>query len=148
VQRDAATVFFADIPEKGGSLMDLKSYFENSKGTGILSTADSDGNVDCAVYARPHFMDDGTIAFIMRDRLSHKNLQSNPKAAYMFIEQGEGYKGKRLFLTKVKEESDSERISQLQRRSYPEDHNLNAEGRFLVYFTIEKELPLVGSGGK
>lgn len=128
--------------------MDLKSYFENTKGTGILSTADSDGNVDCAIYARPHIMEDGSLAVIMRDRLSHKNLQSNPKAAYMFIEAGPGYKGKRLFLTKLKEEQDSELIDTLKRRSYPEEHDLNAESRFLVYFQVDKELPLVGSGGK
>ena len=67
--------------------MDLKAYFENTKGTGIISTADAEGNVDCAVYARPHIMEDGSLAFIMRDRLSHKNLQSNPKAANMFIEE-------------------------------------------------------------
>ncbi|MDZ7832610.1 MAG: pyridoxamine 5'-phosphate oxidase family protein [Desulfobacterales bacterium] len=128
--------------------MDLKSYFENTKGTGIISTADKDGNVDCAIYARPHVMDDGSIAMIMRDRLSHKNLQSNPKAAYMFIEDGPGYKGKRLFLTKTKEDEDRELIESLKRRSYPEDHPPNEEARFLVYFQVDKELPLVGSGGK
>ena len=126
--------------------MDLKAYFENTKGTGIISTADAEGNVDCAVYARPHIMEDGSLAFIMRDRLSHKNLQSNPKAAYMFIEEGPGYKGKRLFLTKIKEEENSEQIESLQRRSYPEEHQLNAEARFLVYFRVDKELPLVGAG--
>lgn len=126
--------------------MDLKSYFENNRGTGIISTADSEGNVDCAVYARPHVMEDGTIAMIMRDRLSHKNLQSNPKAAYMFIEKGPGYKGKRLFLTKVKEERDSELIDSLKRRTYSDDDAPGKEGKFLVYFTVEKELPLIGAG--
>ncbi len=128
--------------------MDLKSYFENKKGTGILSTADAEGNVDCAVYARPHVMEDESIAFIMRDRLSRKNLQSNPKAAYMFIEDGTGYKGKRLFLKKIKEEENSERIAALQRRSYPKETDLNAEARFLVYFQVDKELPLIGGGEK
>ena len=37
-------------------------------------------------------MEDGTIAFIMNDRLSQShNLQSNPKAAYLFREGEEGY---------------------------------------------------------
>ncbi len=126
--------------------MDLKSYFEQTNGTGILSTADSSGNVDCAVYARPHVMEDGTIAFIMRDRLSRKYLQSNPRAAYMFIEQGPGYKGKRLYLTMLKEEKDSELIESLRRRSSGEEHMLNQESRFLVYFRVDKELPLIGAG--
>ena len=51
--------------------MTLKEYFETNKGLGILSTADSQGKVDAAVYSRPHFMEDGTIALVMRDRLSH-----------------------------------------------------------------------------
>ncbi|MFO7839050.1 MAG: pyridoxamine 5'-phosphate oxidase family protein [Desulfosalsimonadaceae bacterium] len=128
--------------------MELQSYFRNTRGTGILSTADREGNVDCAVYARPHVMEDGTLAFIMRARLSHKNLQSNPRAAFMFIEEGPGYKGKRLFLRKTREEENSELIGRLQRRSHPEEQKLNEEAKFLVYFELEKELPLVGSGEK
>ena len=81
--------------------MDLRDYFENTQGTGILATADSGGKVDLAIYARPHFVGDDTAAFIMRDRLSHKNLQSNPQAAYMFIDKGPGYQGKRMYLQKV-----------------------------------------------
>ena len=60
--------------------MNLKTYFEETKGMGVLSTADGEGRVNAAVYARPHVMDDGSLAFVMRDRLSHNNLQSNPRA--------------------------------------------------------------------
>jgi hypothetical protein len=123
--------------------MDLNTYFEETQGTGVLSTADNDGKVDAAIYARPHFMEDGTIAMIMRDRLTHHNLESNPHACYMYIEKGPGYKGKRLFLTKVREEQDSELIQSLKRRQYIRETD---ESRFLVYFTIDKELPLVGAG--
>ena len=123
--------------------MALKEYFEDTSGTGILATADSDGKVDTAIYARPHFMDDGTIALIMRDRLSHHNLQSNSHACYMFIEKGPGYKGKRFFLTKVREEQDSELLQSLRRRQYIDEKD---EAKFLVFFNITKELPLVGGG--
>jgi len=123
--------------------MELKEYFENSEGNGILSTADGNGKVDAAIYSRPHIMDDGTIALIMRDRLTHLNLQSNPQACYLFIEKGPGYKGKRLFLTKVREEQDSELLQSLQRRQYINEKD---EAKFLVFFKIDKELPLVGSG--
>ncbi len=125
--------------------MELKDYFENTKGTGVLATADSDGNVDVAVYARPHIMEDGTLAVIMRDRLSHANLTSNPKAAYMFIESGPGYKGKRFFLKKVREEQDTELLYSLRRRTYGDDKS-GEEAMFLVFFEIEKELPLIGAG--
>ena len=84
--------------------MELSEYFEKTNGHGVLATADSSGNVDVAIYARPHFMDDDTIAFIMANRLTHANLQSNPHAAYLFIESGTGYRGKRLFLIKIQEQ--------------------------------------------
>jgi hypothetical protein len=123
--------------------MKLKEYFENTAGNGILATADGNGQVDAAIYSRPHCMDDGTIALIMRDRLSHHNLQSNPHACYMFIEKGPGYKGKRFFLSKVREEQDTELLQSLRRRQYIDEKD---EARFLVFFKIDKELPLVGAG--
>ena len=122
--------------------MELKEYFENTKGTGIMATADGNGKVDTAIYARPHFMDDGSIALIMRDRLTHHNLESNSHACYMFIEKGPGYKGKRLFLTKLREEKDSELLESLRRRQYIDKGD---ESKFLVFFKIDKELPLVGA---
>jgi hypothetical protein len=125
--------------------MDLKTYFEKTSGLGILSTADYSGQVDAAVYSRPHFMDDGTVAFIMRDRLTHNNLQSNPHAAYLFKETGEGYAGKRLFLTKVGEEKETERLYKLRRRSYPSDKE-RRESKYLVFFSVDKTLPLIGPG--
>ena len=123
--------------------MDLKEYFENTKGLGVLATADADGKVDAAVYARPHFMEDGSIAMIMRDRLTHHNLQSNPHAVYLFHEDGPGYKGKRLFITKVREEQDTELLESLRRRQYLDEKD---ESKFLVFFKLDKELPLVGAG--
>jgi hypothetical protein len=123
--------------------MELKEYFENTEGRGILATADGEGKVDAAIYARPHILDDGTIALIMRDRLTHHNLQSNSHACYMFIEKGPGYKGKRLYLAKVREEQDSELLQSLRRRQYINEKD---ESKFLVLFKIDKELPLVGAG--
>lgn len=120
--------------------MDLKAYFKNTEGYGILSTSDSAGKVDAAIYSRPHFMDDGSIALIMRDRLTHHNLQSNAHACFMFIEKGPGYKGKRLFLTKTREEQDSELLQSLRRRQYIDGTD---ESKFLVFFRIDEELPLI-----
>ena len=123
----------------------LQFYFENTKGTGILATADSDGKVDAAIYSRPHFLEDDKLAFIMRDRLTHHNLTSNPHASFLFIENGPGYKGKRLFLKKVKEEENPELVGKIKRRRYTDE---NLEPKFLVYFTLEKELPLIGDTAK
>lgn len=124
----------------------LKNYFEQARGTGVLSTADGEGKVDAAIYARPHVMEDGTLAFIMRDRLTHLNLQENPSAAYLFIEAGGGYKGVRLFLKKVKENQDDELISQMTRRCLSPAEDEARGPKFLVYFEVEKMLDLIGGG--
>jgi hypothetical protein len=124
--------------------MDLKEYFEAHTGTGVLATADAEGRVDAAVYARPHVMDDGSVAFIMLDRLSHQNLAGNPHAAYLFIQQGGGYQGVRLYLTKTGESDDQELIKPMLRRC-PSHEGEHAQGqKFLVYFRIDKALNLVG----
>jgi len=126
--------------------MDLAEYFENLKGSGVLATADDQGRVDVAVYARPHVMDSETIAFIMPDRLTHHNLQSNNHAAYLFMEEGPGYKGIRLFLTKVREEEDSDLLHSIRRRKYATEKGEEEESRFLVSFKVDKVLPLIGPG--
>ena len=123
--------------------MEMTEYFNNTKGFGVLATADRDGKVNSAVYGRPHVMEDGSLAFIMRDRLTHKNLQSNPHATYLFKEDGSGYKGKRICLTKIREEENSSLIDSLSRRTYPSDAD-STEPRFLVYFKLERERPLIG----
>ena len=125
--------------------MDLKSYFDQTKGLGILSTANYDGQVDAAIYSRPHVMEDGTVAFIMRNRLTRHNLLTNPHAAYLFKEEGSGYKGKRLFLTMIKEEKESRRLYELRRRSYPPEKD-RREAKYLAFFSVDKTLPLIGPG--
>ena len=131
--------------------MKLSDYFENTRGLGVLATADADGAVDVAVYARPHVVSEDTVAFIMADRLSHANLQANPHAAYLFHEAGGGHRGKRVYLTKVGEEADPEKIKALRRRGSPLACTEDDEPRFLVTFRIDRIRPLVGgadgSGG-
>jgi hypothetical protein len=127
---------------------ELKDYFENTNGHGVLATADTDGRLNQAVFGRPHFIEDGTMAFIMPHRLTHKNLQGNPHASYLFLESGPGYKGKRLYLTKVREEQDTELLYSLRRRTYPAKHDHLEGPRFLVFFQVDQVLPLIGGGGK
>jgi len=123
--------------------MDLGEYFEKTEGLGVLATADSQGNVDVALYARPHVMDDGVVAFIMAEGLSYRNVCVNPKAAYLFVENGEGYKGKRLYLTKTGEQTDQQVIDSMRRRDrsvYQADKGKSS----LVHFKVEKIRTLVG----
>ena len=127
--------------------MKLKAYFENVKGVGVLSTANDGGRVNAAIYAKPHFLEDGTLAFIMRDRLTHANINSNPHAAYLFHEKDAGYQGKRLYLRKIREEKESPLLYQLKRRENKSQSKDGEESLFLVFFELEKELPLISRSG-
>ena len=124
--------------------MSLSNYFENMQGLGILATADSDGMVDLAVYTRPHVIDETTIALVMRERLSHQNLKSNPNAAYMFVEQGEGYAGKRLYLTKTREETNTSLIEEFRKKQPQICAAADDSNKYLVFFQINDVWPLVG----
>lgn len=124
--------------------MSLSEYFENVKGLGVLATADSDGVVDLALYAKPYVVDETTVAFVMQERLSHQNLKTNPHAAYMFIEQGEGYAGKRLYLTKIREETNTS-VVEMFRKKQPEICPAGDDSnKYLVHFQVNEIFPLVG----
>lgn len=124
--------------------MGLKDYFDSRKGVGVLATADAEGKVNLAIFARPHVLEERTVGFIMPDRLTHENLARNPHAAYLFLEDEDGaartWQGKRLYLTKTAEEQDTERMNALRRRTYGDER----DGRFLVSFSVDEELPLIG----
>jgi hypothetical protein len=126
--------------------MDLKKYFESAKGTGVLATADSEGKVNVAIYSRPHIFDDGTVAFLMRKKLTHHNLQSNPYASFLFHESGPVYSGVRIYLKKIKEESDSPLIPKMTRANLTPEEDKAKGPKYLVHFKVEKILPLIGSG--
>ena len=125
--------------------MDLFDYFEKTRGFGVLATADGEGHVNAAVYSRPHILEKNTAGFIMRDRLTHANLQTNSKAVYLFREEGEGYTGKRLYLEKLSEEMETRRLYELKRRPLsPGGEEEEEDHRFLVIFKITRVLSLIG----
>ena len=126
--------------------MTLKEYLQSVTGTGVLATADAGGKVDAAIYSKPHILEDNTLAFIMRDHLTHNNIGENPYATYLFIEDAPHYKGIRLFLKKVREDSDPDLIAQMTRRNLTPEQDTARGPKFLVYFVLEKALPLIGSG--
>lgn len=120
--------------------MNISKYFSSNKGLGILSTANAKGEVNSAVYAKPHELDDGSIAFIMRDRLTHANIRENPNANFLFIEHDNGFTGIRLNLEMVEEITDKDTIASLSRRAKTDEN----EQRFLVSFKIRRALQLIG----
>lgn len=121
--------------------MDLQEYFAGTKGNGIISTADEEGIVNAAVYAPPHCLDHGLVAFVMREQRTYENILKNPSACYLFIEQG-SMAGKRLYLTKVREEKNDDLVRSICRKC-PEAGG-DGDILHLVIFRINKILPLVG----
>jgi hypothetical protein len=134
----------ANAPDWRRAVMDIREYFETTRGLGVLATADSQGNVGIALYSRPHVIDTDTITFIMADRQSHRNLQSNPKAAYLFREDVPGYIGKRLYIEKIREEKNSPLIDELRRKKRAESPDESGHDSFLVYFKILAMRQLTG----
>ncbi|MBI5208598.1 MAG: pyridoxamine 5'-phosphate oxidase family protein [Elusimicrobia bacterium] len=119
--------------------MELSSYFDEAKGVGVLATVGKKGEVDVALYAKPRFYDEKNVVLVMADRLSHENLRANPRAAYLFLESGGGYEGKRLILKKVREV-----VSAPGGRGCPAKPGNGAAKSFQVKFKILKVRPLVG----
>jgi hypothetical protein len=125
-------------------IMNLKNYFTEHTGMGVLATADRKGIVNTAIYARPHVFEDSTLGFIMRDRLSRKNILENGNAGYLFLESGETYRGLRLRLKLMGESTDHELLSKALRSHGSDRDNPTNEQRFLVTFSMEKCFALVG----
>ena len=126
--------------------MSLSEYFEKAKGFGVLATTDAAGQVNQAIYAKPLFLDkddDAMCCFIMARRLSHDNVEHNPSASYLFIEQGEGYAGKRLSLVVLGEETAPEKIKALRRCTAIDISE--EDSKYLVHFHIEGVRPLLGN---
>ncbi|MHC4855657.1 MAG: pyridoxamine 5'-phosphate oxidase family protein [Planctomycetota bacterium] len=124
--------------------MNLSDYFEKNEGTGILATCDPDHNVDQAVYSKPFIVDETTIAFVMKERLSHRNLQSHLMASYLFLEKGPGYKGIRLLLTMQRQDKNRTLIESLCKKQpciCPEEDDSD---KFLVFFKVNRVRPLEG----
>lgn len=125
--------------------MTLNDYFTSTQGIGILSTADRQGNVTSAIYARPTVMVDGTVVFLMRERLTYQNICANPHATYLFIESGGGYQGTRLYLHKVAEIDDPQLARQMTRTSLTPEQDQEKGPKHLIRFNVDKSLALIGA---
>jgi hypothetical protein len=124
--------------------MKLKDYLEANNGISILSTSDRDGKLTTAIYSKPRVLEDNTVLFIMRERLTYHNLKSNPHAAYMFIQESLGHQGIRLFLKKIQEDDDPNLIARMTRRNLTPEEDKQKGPKHLVIFKVDMILPLVG----
>lgn len=127
--------------------MKLEQYFATTKGTGVMATCNGKGEVNTAIYGRPHLVGKDEVSFIMLDRRSHANLLENKHANYLFLEEGHSYQGLRLYLTFLDEKTDQELIRSMSRRPKRPDEG-EQEKKFLVRFRVDKALNLLGGEQK
>ena len=67
---------------------ELREAFNKRPRIGALSTSDGKGNVNVAVFGSPQMIDDNTIVMGIGNNRSYRNLQENPKAAFIIMEPG------------------------------------------------------------
>jgi Pyridoxamine 5'-phosphate oxidase len=79
----------------------LMEYFNKQPKLGVISTSSKDGKVDSAVYDSPQMVDEKTVMVALAGGRTFANLQDNPNAVYLIMEQGAGildWKGIRVYL--------------------------------------------------
>lgn len=79
----------------------LMDYFNKSPRIGTLSTADTAGNVDSAIFGSPRMTDEKTVVMGLGQNRTLRNLQQNPKAVFLIVEPGKEFldwKGVRVYL--------------------------------------------------
>ncbi len=119
--------------------MDLSRYFEEKDGIGVLSTASRDGEVNSALFARPH-VESSTALFVTIERKNLQNLKENPNAYYLFKEEKEGYEGIRMVLKLKRDFIDDALADKLAR-----GHRTSEYQRHILEFEIVDTHPLVGA---
>lgn len=83
--------------------MNLHELFQQ-QGLGVMATASKDGNVNTAVYARPHVIDEQTLVWGMTEGRTYRNISGNPHASFLYKTAAPGFSGVRLALELVKTE--------------------------------------------
>ena len=123
--------------------MKLSELFKR-EGLGVIATSNMQGEVNVAVYAAPHFIDDETLAWGMTEGRTYKNVIENPNAAYLYMYAGAGYSGARLRLKLKVIENSGEMLDNIKARTReivgPE---AAAAGKHAAYFTVVEVRPLI-----
>ncbi len=80
---------------------EVMEMFNKQTRIGALATTNENGDVNAAVFGSPRMIDENTVVMAIGDNRSFRNLQKNPKAAFIVVEPGDSpaqWKGVRLYL--------------------------------------------------
>ena len=83
---------------------EVMTLFNKFPRIGTLSTSNKEGDVNVAVFGSPRMIDEDTVVMGIGQNRSYRNLQRNPKAAFIVMEPGKSvsdWKGARLYLEAV-----------------------------------------------
>ena len=79
----------------------LLEIFNKQPRIGTLSTANTQGDVNVAVFGSPQMIDENTVVMGIGENRSFRNLRENPKAVFIVMEPGDtimNWKGARVYL--------------------------------------------------
>jgi hypothetical protein len=96
----------------------LKDYFNKQPRIGTLSTSGKDGKVDVAYFGSPRMIDEKTVIMAIRKNQTFTNLQENPNAVFMILEQAgapPGWKGVRVYLKMVDSQTSGEKLETMKK---------------------------------
>ena len=97
---------------------ELMALFNKRPRIGTLSTADKTGEVNVAVFGSPQMIDENTVVMGIGQNRSYRNLQRNPKAAFIVMEPGEtvtDWKGARVYLEAMDIDTEGEFYDQIKK---------------------------------
>jgi len=123
--------------------MQLSELFSEG-GRGVIATSNLQGEVNVAIYAMPHVIDDETLAWGMTEGRTYKNVAQNPRAAYLHMNPGAGFSGVRLGLKLKRIESSGKMLDAVRiRTSQIVSPAAGAAVKYVAYFTVVEVRALI-----
>ncbi len=120
-------------------MQELRQYFKQTKGNGVLITSNRHGQVDAITYPKPIIDQNDYLVFITQDPLVYQNLSHNPQAMFVFLEYFQPNKGLRLKLLKSHEENETAIQYSMQSQNFSKKQS---EIKHIISFHLQDKLPL------
>ena len=113
-------------------------------GRGIIAASDSSGNVNMAVYAKPHIVDEKTVAWGMTEGRTWACVKENPRTAYLYMNPGPGYSGVRLKLSLKEFLESGDMLETVKKHTAEIVSPAAAEAvKHVAFFAVEEVRPLI-----
>ncbi len=124
-------------------MQELRQYFKQTKGNGVLITSGKEGKVDAIVYPKPIIDQNDYVVFVTQDPIAYQNLSHNPRAMFVFMEYFQPNQGVRLELIKSHEENESAvQYSMESQKFSTKKQNV----KHILSFQLQNKLPLYERG--